>query len=71
MSPLFIKNYSNLIPPHLSESQSLLRKTILNALELAIKSVMPKNMMLRTKDTKATCTGRLDDTVILYSGIPA
>jgi len=30
---------------------------------------MPKKIILRTKDTKATCTGRLDDTVILFSGI--
>jgi hypothetical protein len=33
------------------------------------KKVMPKNMMLRIKDTKATFMGRLEDTVILYPGI--
>jgi glycerate 2-kinase len=47
MNPAFIKNYLDLIPPYLTESQSLLRKTILNALELAIKSVMPKNLMAK------------------------
>ncbi len=47
MNPIFIKNYSELIPPYLSESQSLLRKTILNVLELAITSVMPQNLMAK------------------------
>ena len=47
MNPNLIKNYSVLTPTYLSESQSLLRKTILSALELAIKSVMPKNMMAK------------------------
>jgi glycerate 2-kinase len=40
-----IKNYSQLFPSHLSKPQSVLRKTILRALELAIKSVMPKKLM--------------------------
>ncbi len=47
MNPAFIKNYSELIPPSLTESQLLLRTTILNALELAINSVMPKNLMAK------------------------
>jgi len=45
MSPSIIKNYSQLFPPHLSKPQSRLRKTILKALELAINSVMPENLM--------------------------
>lgn len=55
MSPSIIKNYSQLFPQHLSKSQSLLRKIILKALELAIKSVMPETLMrqsLKIEDNK-------------------
>ncbi|TFG02113.1 MAG: DUF4147 domain-containing protein [Promethearchaeota archaeon] len=45
MSPSIIKNYSQLLPSHLSKPQLLLRKTILHSLELAITSVMPNNLM--------------------------
>lgn len=45
MPPSIIKNYSQLFPSHLSKPQSVLRKIILSALELAIESVMPKKLM--------------------------
>jgi len=45
MSPSIIKNYSQLLSPELSKPQLVLRKIILNSLELAITSVMPKNLM--------------------------
>ena len=48
MSPSIIKNYSQLLPPHLSKSQSRLRKIILKSLELAVKSVMPEALMERS-----------------------
>jgi glycerate 2-kinase len=45
MPPPIIKNYSQLLPSHLSKPQSVLRKKILEVLELAIESVMPKKLM--------------------------
>ena len=48
MLPPIIKNYSQLFPSHLPKPQSVLRKVILKALELAIESVMPKKLMKRS-----------------------
>ncbi|TFG14234.1 MAG: DUF4147 domain-containing protein [Promethearchaeota archaeon] len=55
MSPSIIKNYSQLLSSELSKPQLVLRKIILNSLELAITSVMPKNLMeesLKVKNGK-------------------
>ncbi len=42
---MIIKNISELIPPHLSSVASELRRTALNALEIAIEEVKPYNLM--------------------------
>ena len=50
-----------------SKSQ-LIAEIVKVSLQRPKKNIIAKNIMLRIKENKAACLGRLDDVVIVYPG---